>query len=171
MQGNDPPPQRSDIQHASHLRRHPRKKATHRIYRNHECPQSPHRFDGVGAGLQPDFAEQYPSETSSTRAIYHGSRPYAGSTSSQNSTASRLAALRGRQVYRDQRLEIGGYPQNIEEWQNATAEDAISEDSWPGGLTIDTETTCADEMEEEDEKKETTREQEKGKVGQTEQKV
>jgi len=113
------------------------------------------------SGLQPDFADQYPSETSSTRAIYHGTRPpvYSNTSSSSITTTSplpRLNALRGKS-YRDRRLELGGVnsnpqPPDIEDWQNSTAEDgksAASDDSWvlKEDQTSVTESTLADEME------------------------
>jgi len=114
------------------------------------------------AGLQPDFAEQVSSDASSTKAIYHGSRPtiYSPTGSSTASTASplpRLAALRGMS-YRDQRLELGGVnthqqAPDITEWQNATedGDSATSDEPWTGGKedqTSVTESTVAEEMEE-----------------------
>jgi len=123
--------------------------------------------------LQPDFAEQYPSETSSTRAIYHGSRPpiqQTSSASSSNSPLPRLAALRGRPSH-DPRGEWGRVvnsnpipPINIEEWQNATAEDSrstVSDESWNAkeDLTSVTESTLPEEMEEQIEKGQETQEE------------
>jgi len=117
----------------------------------------------VDAGLQPEFAEQVSSDTSSTKAIYHGSRPtiYSPTGSSNASTSSplpRLAALRGMS-YRDQRLELGGVnthqqqAADITDWQNATedGDSATSEEPWTGGRedqTSVTESTVAEEMEE-----------------------
>jgi hypothetical protein len=110
-------------------------------------------------GLHPDFAEQLPSDGSSAKAIYHGSRPpvYPPATSNPASPLPRLAALRGKS-YREQRLELGGLnpqtPQgpDIAEWQNATeeSENMTNEDSWMGksDRTSATESTVAEEMEE-----------------------
>lgn len=117
------------------------------------------RLTCVDSGLQPDFAEQFPSDTSSTKAIYHGSRPAMYSASSSSNPPSpfpRLAALRGMS-YRDQRLELGGVnthqqPPDITDWQNATEDgDSIaSEEPWTGkeDQTSVTESTVAEEMEE-----------------------
>ena len=112
----------------------------------------------VDSGLQPDFAEQFPSDTSSTKAIYHGSRPAiysASSSSNPSSPLPRLAALRGMS-YRDQRLELGGVnthqPQDITDWQNTTedGDSVTSEEPWMGkeDQTSVTESTVAEEMEE-----------------------
>src|SRR5271170_1414930 len=114
------------------------------------------------AGLQPEFAEQLSSDTSSTKAIYHGSRPtiYSPTGSSTASTATplpRLAALRGMS-YRDQRLELGGVnthqqqATDITDWQNATedGDSVTSDEPWTGkeDQTSVTESTVAEEMEE-----------------------
>ena len=109
--------------------------------------------------MQPDFAEQFPSDSSSTKAIYHGSRPamYSGSSSSNpSSPLPRLAALRGMS-YRDQRLELGGVnthqqSPDITDWQNATedGDSGTNEEPWMGreDQTSVTESTVAEEMEE-----------------------
>src|SRR5271167_3476821 len=95
----------------------------------------------VDSGLQLDFAEQFPSDSCSTKAIYHGSRPTMYSSSSSSNPSSRLprlAALRGMS-YRDQRLELGGVnthqqPPDIADWQNTTEDydSATSEEPWVG---------------------------------------
>ena len=112
----------------------------------------------LGAGLQPDFAELPASDASSTKAIYHGSRPqfYSASSPSNQAPLPRLAVLRGLS-YRDQRLELGGVNthaqrSDIIDWQQAAedGESATSEDPWTGrdDQTVVTETTLAEEMEE-----------------------
>ena len=115
----------------------------------------------IDSGLQPEFADQISSDASSTRAIYHGTRPgvYSASSSSSNPSTPlpRLAALRGMS-YRDQRLELGGVNthaasvNDIAEWQNATedGESNTSEDVWMGkeDQTSVTESTVAEEMDE-----------------------
>ena len=109
-------------------------------------------------GLHPDFGEQVPSDGSSAKAIYHGSRPpiYTSAPPNPASPLPRLAALRG-QSYRDQRLELGGLNAqttqgpDITEWQNATeeSENMTNEESWMGksDQTSVTESTVAEEME------------------------
>ena len=114
----------------------------------------------IDSGLQPEFADQVSSDATSTRAIYHGTRPGPYSTSSSSSNPStplpRLAQLRGMS-YRDQRLELGGVNthasvNDIAEWQNATedGESNTSEDVWMGkeDQTSVTESTVAEDMEE-----------------------
>lgn len=127
-----------------------------------------------GAGLQPDFADQTPSDAGSTRAIYHGSRAatYSSSGSSNPSLPlPRLAVLRSMS-YRDQRLELGGVntrqqTADITDWQNATedGDGAANDEPWMGkeDQTSVTESTVAEEMEEQkgEGRKETTQDGER----------